>query len=71
MARKKEEPKRKMTVAEAGRKGGEQTALTHGPKFYARIGRKGGQRVRDLVQRGKRTVKGTVRSTARAVRGKK
>jgi len=45
--------KGKMTVAEAGRKGGEKTARTHGEEFYSEIGRKGGQRVRRLVQEGK------------------
>jgi len=32
----------KMTVAEAGRLGGEKTAETHGPEFYSEIGSKGG-----------------------------
>lgn len=43
----------KMTVEEAGRKGGEKTAETHGPEFYSEIGSKGGQRVRRLIQEGK------------------
>jgi general stress protein YciG len=34
--------KGKMTVAEAGRMGGEKTAETHGPEFYSEIGSKGG-----------------------------
>ena len=34
-----------MTVAEAGRKGGEKTASTHGREFYEEIGRKGGEKV--------------------------
>lgn len=42
-----------MTVREAGRKGGERTAETHGRGFYEEIGRKGGHRVRDLIQKGK------------------
>jgi general stress protein YciG len=29
--------KGKMTVAEAGRMGGEKTAMTHGPEFYSEI----------------------------------
>jgi uncharacterized protein len=53
--------KGKMTVAEAGRKGGLRTAETHGEEFYSEIGRKGGkiggpkggQRVRKLIQEGK------------------
>ena len=38
------EKKGKMTVAEAGRKGGEKTAETHGREFYEMIGRKGGEK---------------------------
>ena len=53
--------KGKMTVQEAGRKGGLRTAETHGEEFYSEIGRKGGkiggpkggQRVRKLIQEGK------------------
>jgi general stress protein YciG len=37
--------KGKMTVAEAGRKGGQKTASTHGKEFYAEIGSKGGEKV--------------------------
>ncbi|MBS4179543.1 KGG domain-containing protein [Lederbergia citrea] len=33
----------KMTVEEAGRKGGEETARTHGREFYEEIGEKGGK----------------------------
>ena len=40
-----EDRKGKMTVAEAGRKGGEKTASTHGREFYEEIGRKGGEKV--------------------------
>lgn len=32
-----------MTVEEAGRKGGLATAKAHGPEFYSKIGKKGGQ----------------------------
>jgi uncharacterized protein len=42
-----------MTVREAGRKGGETTKRTHGHDFYVQIGHKGGQKVRDLINRGK------------------
>ncbi len=46
-----------MTVQEAGRKGGEATARTHGHEFYEEIGHKGGekggQRVKELVEEGK------------------
>ncbi len=34
--------KGKMTVEEAGRRGGEKTSATHGPEFYCEIGSKGG-----------------------------
>lgn len=33
----------KMTVEEAGRRGGERTAETHGHEFYEEIGKKGGE----------------------------
>ena len=45
MSRSADEKKRKMTVAEAGKKGGEKTAETHGREFYEEIGRKGGEKV--------------------------
>ncbi len=48
------EGKGSMTVQEAGRKGGEKTAKTHGREFYEEIGHKGGQRVRDLISAGKK-----------------
>jgi general stress protein YciG len=48
------EKKGKMTVEEAGRLGGERTAQTHGEKFYSEIGHKGGQKVRKLIEDGKR-----------------
>ena len=40
--RNEDEEKGKMTVEEAGRKGGEKTSDTHDPEFYSEIGRKGG-----------------------------
>lgn len=43
--RTEETKKGKMTVAEAGRRGGEKTAATHGREFYEAIGRKGGEKV--------------------------
>ncbi|HEY0840635.1 MAG TPA: hypothetical protein VGD74_10655 [Vulgatibacter sp.] len=50
-----------MTVQEAGRKGGMiggrkggQTVLRErGPQFYSEIGKKGGARVRELIERAK------------------
>ena len=50
-----------MTVREAGRKGGERTSETHGHDFYQQIGKKGGQKggpkVRDLINAGKKAMK--------------
>jgi general stress protein YciG len=48
-----------MTVREAGRKGGEVTARRHGPAFYEEIGRKGGQKVKELIEQGKRAQQGS------------
>ena len=42
-----------MSVSEAGRRGGETTASTHGREFYEEIGHKGGQRVRELIDEGR------------------
>jgi general stress protein YciG len=58
---KKEEKKGSMTVREAGHKGGEKTAETHGHEFYEKIGHKGGekgghkggQKVKRLIELGK------------------
>ena len=50
----KKEVKGMMTVQEAGRKGGMKTAQTHGKDFYEEIGHKGGQRVKELIEEGKR-----------------
>jgi general stress protein YciG len=43
MAEKKEK-KGEMSVSEAGHKGGEKTAETHGKEFYHEIGEKGGHK---------------------------
>jgi general stress protein YciG len=40
----KKEKKGEMTVEEAGHKGGEKTASTHGSEFYHEIGEKGGHK---------------------------
>ncbi len=45
--------RRGMTVSEAGRKGGIAVRDERGHAFYEEIGRKGGQKVRELIQRGK------------------
>lgn len=57
--------KGEMTVREAGRKGGAQggkrggetTLERYGPQFYEEIGKKGGQKVRDLIEEGKKLQK--------------
>jgi general stress protein YciG len=51
-----------MTVAEAGRKGGliggkkcgEKVKATRGIEFYREIGRKGGRKVRELIEAGRK-----------------
>lgn len=44
-----------MTVQEAGRKGGETVLQERGPEFFSQIGRKGGQKVRELINAGKKS----------------
>ena len=46
-------PRKVMTVAEAGRKGGLAVRNERGHTFYEEIGKKGGQKVRELINRGK------------------
>jgi general stress protein YciG len=51
-----------MSVRDAGRKGGMTTAKTHGHESYEQIGhkggaaggKKGGQRVKELIEKGKK-----------------
>jgi general stress protein YciG len=50
-----EEGRRGMTVSEAGRKGGIAVRDERGHAFYEEIGKKGGQKVRELIERGKRS----------------
>ena len=44
-----------MTVREAGKKGGDKVASERGHQFYEEIGHKGGQKVKELIERGKST----------------
>ncbi len=44
-----------MSVVEAGRKGGERVLQERGPEFFSKIGKKGGQRVRELINAGRRS----------------
>jgi hypothetical protein len=46
-----------MTVREAGKKGGETTKQRYGEGYYESIGKKGGQKVRELIRRGKEASK--------------
>lgn len=54
------ESKGKMSVQEAGRKGGEKggeiTAKKYGHEFYEEIGKKGGQKVKNLIEEGKKAL---------------
>jgi len=49
-----------MTVREAGKKGGEKggetTARKYGHRFYEEIGHKGGQKVKRLIEEGKKAL---------------
>lgn len=51
---KKTTAKGGMTVAEAGRKGGQKVRDERGHEFYEEIGRKGGNKVRMLIEAGKK-----------------
>jgi len=58
MAVRKQEgkgPRGGMTVQEAGRKGGETVLQQRGPEFFSEIGKKGGQKVRELIRAGKKS----------------
>jgi hypothetical protein len=51
------EKKGAMTVSEAGKKGGETTSNRYGHEFYEEIGHKGGQKVKKLIEEGKKAAK--------------
>ncbi len=46
--------KGQLSVSEAGRKGGLAVKKKYGKPFFQEIGHKGGQKVRQLIERGKR-----------------
>jgi hypothetical protein len=51
------EVKGEISVKEAGRRGGNMTKKRHGHEFYEKIGQKGGQKVKELIEKGKSTGK--------------
>ena len=47
MAEKEQDERREMTVAEAGKKGGDRVKAKYGKEFYTEIGHKGGRATRE------------------------
>ncbi|MCL5108969.1 MAG: Em GEA1 (EM1) [Chloroflexi bacterium] len=45
----------KMTVQQAGHKGGEKVSQKYPHEHFEEIGQKGGQKVRELIDKGKQT----------------
>lgn len=58
MSDREPRPKKELSVSEAGRKGGRATAERYGSEHYERIGRLGGSRVRQLIERGRQALDG-------------
>jgi hypothetical protein len=52
--RSERESKGSMTVQEAGRRGGQRTAKTHGREFLRGLSGQGCQRVKELIEEGKK-----------------
>lgn len=50
------EEKGSMTVQEAGRKGGKRNLEKYGREWFRRIGSKGGARMSELIEAGKRAL---------------
>lgn len=50
-----DEPKR-LTVAEAGRLGGKATSERYGKEFYRKNGRKGGEKMKRLLEAGRKAL---------------
>jgi hypothetical protein len=59
------EKKKEMSVREAGHKGGEKKAGTHGKEFYHEIGHKGGEKVRELVKKARKQKSKTLAACSR------
>jgi uncharacterized protein len=51
MSERKQSGEAKMTVEEAGRRGGQAVRQKYGPEFYSEIGRKGGRARREELGR--------------------
>ncbi len=67
---RKAEPTEKPTISvqEAGRRGGTKTAETHGREFYEAIGKKGGQRIKELIELGRQVKEGQTPKKQKAVK---
>lgn len=61
MAEKSQKSKGNLTVREAGRLGGEKVLKDRGVEFYSEIGHKGGQKVKELIERGKMAAEQSLR----------
>lgn len=56
------EKRKTMTLKEAARKGGIATRDKHGKNHYKKIGKAGGQKVKELIQKGKECEQTDVRT---------
>ncbi len=49
--KRNQQPEGEITTREAGRRGGRATLEQHGIEFFAKIGKKGGQRTKELYKK--------------------